>query len=99
MLLPLFVLLFPLFKLMPPMYRWRMRSRIYRWYSELQAVEAKTNREEVAANVDQYLSELDRIEERVLSISVPLAYSEELYHLRSHIEMLRNKLIRAGGRH
>jgi hypothetical protein len=32
------------------------------------------------------------IEEKVFNISVPLSYSEELYHLRMHIDMLRNKL-------
>lgn len=38
MLLPLVVLLMPVFKIMPPLYQWRMRSRIYRWYRELEAV-------------------------------------------------------------
>lgn len=98
MLLPLIVLLLPFFKLTPPLYRWRMRSRIYRWYSELQALETKANREEIAANLDKYLTELDRIEKTVSDISVPLSYTEELYHLRSHIEMLRNNLLKTGGR-
>jgi hypothetical protein len=87
------------FRFPPPLYRWRMRSRIYRWYSQLQALENKTNREEVAANLDEYLTELDGIEKSVYSISVPPPYTEELYHLRSHIEMLRNNLLRAGGKH
>jgi len=34
------------------------------------------------------------IEEKVCNISVPLSYSEELYHLRMHIDMLENKLKR-----
>ncbi|MDX2493976.1 MAG: TAXI family TRAP transporter solute-binding subunit, partial [Desulfuromusa sp.] len=38
MLLPLLALLFPLFKIMPAIYRWRMRSRIYRWYAELEEI-------------------------------------------------------------
>ena len=98
MLLPLFLLLLPFFKLAPSLYRWRMRSRIYSWYSQLQAFEIRGHREEIAANLDQYLTELDRIEKRVASVSVPPGYSEELYHLRSHIEMLRRNLLRAGGR-
>ena len=98
MLLPLIVLLLPFFKLAPSLYRWRMRSRIYSWYSQLQAFEIRGHREEIAANLDQYLTELDRIEKRVASVSVPPGYSEELYHLRSHIEMLRRNLLRAGGR-
>jgi hypothetical protein len=98
MLLPLIVLLLPFFKLTPPLYRWRMRSRIYRWYSQLQAFEIRGHREEIAANMDEYLTELDRIEKTVSDISVPLSFTEELYHLRSHIEMLRRNLLRAGGR-
>jgi TRAP-type uncharacterized transport system substrate-binding protein len=34
LLLPLVAVFLPLFKLMPLLYRWRMRSRIYRWYSK-----------------------------------------------------------------
>ena len=34
----------------------------------------------------------ERIEEKVCNISVPLSYSEELYHLRMHIDLLRSKL-------
>ena len=92
MLLPLIVLLFPFFKLMPPIYRWRMRSRIYRWYSQLEAIDPQTHKEDLAENLDEYLSELNRLEENVSNISVPLAFSEELYALRLHIDMLRNKL-------
>lgn len=40
------------------------------------------------------MAELDRIEKNVSNISVPRAYAEELFHLRMHIEMLRNKLIK-----
>lgn len=94
MLLPLVALLFPLFKLMPPIYRWRMRSRIYRWYSELETVDPEMHKKDLTANLDEYLIMLDNLEEKVSNISVPSAYSEELYSLRLHIDMLRNKLYR-----
>jgi len=94
MLLPLFVLLFPLFKLMPLIYRWRIRKRIYRWYSELAKVDPEMHKEDLTANLNEYLLMLDNLEEKVKDISVPLAYSEELYSLRLHIDMLRNKLYR-----
>ncbi len=96
MLLPLFALLFPFFKLMPQLYRWRIRSRIYRWYSELEAFDPELQADFSAHRLDKYLAELDRLEERVSRISVPLSYSEELYDLRLHIDMLRNKLCEAG---
>jgi TRAP transporter TAXI family solute receptor len=96
MLLPVVVVLFPLFKLMPHIYKWRMRSRIYRWYSELEAVDPEIHKDKVAGRLDEYIAELDRLEEKVSQISIPLAYSEQLYDLRLHIDMLRKKLIEAG---
>jgi TRAP transporter TAXI family solute receptor len=92
MLLPLVALLFPLFRLMPVVYRWRMRSKIYRWYSSLEAVDPDMHKEDLSLHSDRYLDELDRIEERVARISLPLAYAEELYALRLHMDMLRKKL-------
>ena len=94
MLLPFAMLLFPFFKLMPSVYRWRMRSRIYRWYSRLDAIDPEINKEARSDRIEEYLSELDGLEEKVARISVPLAYTEELYHLRMHIDLLRKSLLR-----
>ncbi len=94
MLLPLLVLLYPLLKLMPSIYRWRMRARIYRWYAKLDAVDPDTYEADITAHLDEYMDELDRIEKDVSNISVPNSYSEELFQLRLHIEMLRNKLLK-----
>ena len=38
------------------------------------------------------LAELDDIETRVGRITVPLSYADELYSLRGHIEMVRQRL-------
>jgi TRAP transporter TAXI family solute receptor len=96
MLLPLLVLLLPFFKLMPPIYRWRVRSRIYRWYSELEGVDPRLQKDDIAGLADEYLAKLDKIEDKVTRVSIPLSYTEELYQLRLHIEMLRNELRKAG---
>jgi len=98
MLLPFLALLFPLFKLMPPIYRWRMRSRIYHWYSELEAVDSRIKKNYAVEQIDEYLAELDRIEDMASTVSVPLSFSKELYDLRLHIEMLRNELLKIAGR-
>jgi len=92
LLLPFIAVILPLFKLMPMIYRWRMRSRIYRWYSKLRAFDPERHREEGPERLQEYLDGLEGIEEKVSNISVPLAFSEELYHLRMHIDMLRSKL-------
>ncbi|MBT8366551.1 MAG: hypothetical protein KJP23_17810 [Deltaproteobacteria bacterium] len=46
LLLPLVAVVLPLFKLMPLIYRWRMRSKIYRWYSKLRAFDPERHKEE-----------------------------------------------------
>ncbi|MEH6581305.1 MAG: TAXI family TRAP transporter solute-binding subunit [Halioglobus sp.] len=92
MLLPLIVIFFPLFKIIPPLYAWRTRRKIYRWYSELDAVDPDLNREEAAESLQEFLVKLDEIEEKVCNVTVPPSYSEGLYALRLHIGMLREKL-------
>ncbi|MEA3363969.1 MAG: C4-dicarboxylate ABC transporter substrate-binding protein, partial [Thermodesulfobacteriota bacterium] len=76
-------------------YRWRMRSRIYRWYAELEEIDNAINREKSISDADHYLDRLDILEQKVCNISVPLSFTEELYQLRLHINLLREKLSRA----
>ena len=98
MLVPLLALLYPLFKIMPLIYKWRMRSRIYRWYSELKAVDPEIQKDFVAERLEEYLAKLNEVEKQVSNISIPPAYTEGLYDLRLHIELLRNKLLKAGNK-
>ncbi len=88
MLLPFIALLLPLSKVMPPLYRWRIRSRIYRWYKKLSDIDAGT--------VDGYspalLAELERMEMEIRKVKVPLPYAEELYHLRVHLALVHDQL-------
>lgn len=90
LLVPLLTLMFPLFRIVPPTYRWRVRKRIYRWYREVQAVEDGLDSE--TEPLSALCAELDRIEEEVKQVSVPLAYADSLYQLRSHIELVRGRL-------
>lgn len=85
LLLPFIALLLPLFKVMPPLYRWRVRSRIYRWYDELNRID-----EALAVEFDQQqLDELTRIEAEIRKVNVPLSYADELYNLRMHLSLIR----------
>lgn len=98
LLLPLVALLFPFFKVMPSLYRWRMRSRIYQWYRDLEELDPEIQREKIIARREENMERLNQIESQVSHISVPLAYREELYHLRLHIDMLRKKFRDASAR-
>jgi len=93
MLLPLLVLMLPLIKVMPPIYTWRMRARVYRWYDELEQAEQRL----AAGDRDSAWThrELDRIESEVQQVKVPLSFTDQLYHLRQHIDLVRRKV---GGR-
>lgn len=88
-------LLLPLSKVIPPLYVWRIRSRIYRWYGELrdieQSLEGSTG-ETQAGSLQQSMQRLDQIEQTVNGIEVPLSYAEELYGLRSHIDLVRKRI-------
>jgi len=90
MLLPLLVLLFPLIKVMPPIYTWRMRARVYRWYEELEKAEQQLTDGE--SDVAALLDELHRIETEVRQVKVPLSFTDQLYHLREHIDMVRREV-------
>jgi len=88
-------LLIPLSKIVPPIYVWRVRSRVYRWYGELRAIEqALEDAGPDAADTvrKDLLRRLDGLEDRVNHISVPLAYADELYRLRSHIHLVRERI-------
>jgi TRAP transporter TAXI family solute receptor len=88
-------LVIPLSKIVPPLYAWRIRSRVYRWYGQLRAVEQamenapEDRREQVQA---EQLKRLDEIEQRVNHISIPLSYADALYGLRSHINLVRQRV-------
>ena len=88
-------LIIPLSKIVPPLYVWRIRSRVYRWYGELRAVEqvlenARDEHRDEAR--EELLRRLDGIEQRVNHISIPLAYADALYGLRSHINFVRQRV-------
>ena len=92
MLIPLLTLLLPLIKLAPPLYRWRPRRKIYRWYRELKALDFQHPEQLPAETLNTTIQKLDTIEEEARKVSVPLSYSDELYNLRLHIDLVRSKL-------
>jgi TRAP transporter TAXI family solute receptor len=93
MLVPLLTLLLPLFKIMPPAYRWRVRKKIYRWYRELQVLDTGNPARQSGKTLELLLQRLDKLEEEVRKVNVPLSYADELFSLRQHIGLVRNKLL------
>jgi TRAP transporter TAXI family solute receptor len=92
MLLPLVTLLIPLIRSLPPGFRWRVRSRIYRWYRDLSGVDARGAQGQSLEEIRACLAELAKIEKEVLHVSVPQSYAGELYTLRTHISFVGESL-------
>ncbi len=92
MILPLIALVIPLMKVLPPTYRWRMRSKIYRWYEELHYLDQYANKNPTPEIIAETLKDLDIMEHEARQVEVPLSYAQELYNLRLHIDLLRQQI-------
>jgi TRAP-type uncharacterized transport system substrate-binding protein len=86
--LSIVAVLLPLSRIVPPLIEMRIRSRVFRWYGQLRTIEAAGLSDAPAA----LLQQLDEIETKVNTIQVPLSYTDELYALKSHIQMVRRRL-------
>ena len=89
-LVTLIAVLLPLSRMLPPLYEFRVRSRIFRWYGQLRAVEQEIETERRSPG--DLARELDTLEQRVGRIAVPLSHVDELYALRTHIQLVRSRL-------
>jgi hypothetical protein len=87
-LLGIIAVLIPLARVLPPLVEFRIRRRVFRWYAQLRAVEEARG----SRPASELLADLDEIEHRVDRISVPLSYADELYALRGHIDMVRQRV-------
>jgi hypothetical protein len=92
-LVSIIAILIPLSRLVPPLYQFRVRSRIFRWYRQLREIEEEGD--EGSKTPAQLLAELDKVDAKASRISVPLSYTDELYRLRSHIDLVRDRLKKA----
>jgi len=86
---PIFVVLIPGLKLVPALYSWRIKSRIYRWYGLLIALERSLLLHPPIEERESLIKRIDDIEAEVNKMKMPLAYAEQLYVLRDHINFVR----------
>jgi len=94
LLLPLVAVLLPLVRILPAMIQWRTKSRLFKWYAELRRLESKVESSPDAGQIDGYFDRLDEIEEAVNNTRVGSHYSDYLYNLRLHIDLVRNRVHR-----
>jgi hypothetical protein len=68
-----------------------VRRRLLYWYGRLQALEASIDANPSGTHLTEVRAELLRIDEAVTRIHFPLAFSDQVYNLRSHIEIVRRR--------
>ncbi len=90
--LPLLVIIVPATRIVPALYRWRVRSRIYRWYGALMAIERDMLTTRTPERRDAILKRLDDIEGAVNELKMPLSFADQLYVLRDHVATVRRRL-------
>ncbi|MFT5526618.1 MAG: TRAP transporter TAXI family solute receptor [Pirellulaceae bacterium] len=92
-LLPMCTLLIPLLKVAPPVYRWRIRSKIYRWYKVLRDVDQKRRDAHPSTDFQEEILNIKNLEKELAEVTVPLSYMEEFYNLRLHVAFVLKLLI------
>ena len=82
----------PLFHYLPLLYKWNMRRRLLYWYSQLKALEASFDASPSDKHLLEKQIEIERIEDAVSRIRFPLTFTDQLYNLRSHVDIVRRKI-------
>ena len=89
-LVSIIAILIPLGRVVPPLYAFRVRSRIFRWYRDLREIENEAAR--AGRPAEELLAELNKLDAKAERVTVPLSYTDELYNLRTHIGLVRERL-------
>ena len=92
LLIPFLAVLLPMMRALPLMYNWFVRRRLLYWYRQLKRLEAQVDSAEAFEHIERSRAEVERIDEAVRRIRVPLTFSDRVYDLRGHIDLVRKQL-------
>jgi hypothetical protein len=94
MLIPVFALMVPLFKIAPALYSWRVRAKVFRCYGELKFLEEDLRHRFDRTRLAEYRSRLEALDEEARALRVPLAFTDLVYTLREHVNLVRRALVK-----
>lgn len=92
LLIPSLVILLPILRMLPSVYAWTVRRRLFYWYRQLKTLEAKLDHPSPDDDLPALQAEIERIDTGVRRIRYPLNFSDQFYHLRLHINLVRQRL-------
>jgi uncharacterized protein len=90
--LGIIAILLPLTRAIPAIYVWMVRRRLVYWYRQLKRLERHIDRGGMKFDRATLQAEFDRIDSNVRMLRVPAYYSNQLYDLRGHIDLVRRRL-------
>jgi uncharacterized protein len=92
LLIPLLAVLLPAMRFLPLAYAWNMQRRLLYWYRQLKALERSLDSGGAKYDQAAHQAEIERIDSRVRRMRVPLYFSHQLYDLRGHIDLVRQRI-------
>lgn len=92
LLVPVIALLIPLLRVAPALYSWRVRSKVFRCYGELKFLEDDLKNHYDPARLVEYRQRLDALDEEAAELHVPLGFTDLVYTLREHVNLVRSIL-------
>src|SRR5215471_16462204 len=90
--IPILSIAIPLSRFLPMLYTWMIRQRLLRWYDRLKELEFTLDHNPSPEQVAEVDAGLKRIDRAVQRLRLPRHYSDQLYNLRGHIELVAQKL-------
>ena len=94
LLIPVLGLLYPLLRFAPAVFAWAMRRKIFRLYAELKLLDDELVTRH-PHSVEDLTARLERLDEEVDRLWLPISYRPLLYQLRMHISLVRERMKRA----
>jgi TRAP-type uncharacterized transport system substrate-binding protein len=92
---PVLLVIFPFLRGLPAFYQWRVKSRLARVYRQLLDVERAVHAPGASRVHEEYDAKIRTIERRLRAEAIPLMYSNDLYALREHIDLVRRQIAHA----
>ena len=89
-LIPVLLALIPILRYAPSLYTWLHRRRIWRLHREIAELDFRVS--DAPEMKDAHRARLAELESQVRALRVPLPFEDEVYHLRSHLSLLRTRL-------
>jgi uncharacterized protein len=85
-------ILLPLTRAIPALYVWMIRRRLVYWYRQMKALERRIDAGGSKYDPEAVWAEFDRIDSHIRVMSVPAYYANQLYDLRGHLDLVRQRL-------